>query len=95
MPSTMLLMAALTAQIPGTTPVSSARAATPRTRAKKIWSKVTAYFCDAAYFPAYRDLKEELFPEQPPASTGIIVAGLLHPDFMMEIDATAVIGAGS
>lgn len=57
--------------------------------------KVTAYFCDTAYFPAYRDLKEKLFPEQPPASTGIIVAGLLHPDFMIEIDATAVVGAGS
>ena len=56
--------------------------------------KITAYFTDADYFPPYRDLKERLFPKDPPASTSVIVAGLLYPEFMIEIDATAVVGAG-
>lgn len=53
--------------------------------------KLTNYFVDAAHFPAYRDVKMGVFPVVPPASTGVIVAGLLDPRFLIEIEAIAVI----
>ncbi len=56
--------------------------------------RLTNYFTSADYFPAYRDVKQRLFPKDPPASTSVVVAALLHPDFMMEVEAVAVVGAG-
>ena len=56
--------------------------------------KLTNYFTSADYFPAYREVKQRLFPKDPPASTGVVVAALLHPDFMMEVEAVAIVGAG-
>ena len=46
--------------------------------------KLTNYFTSADHFPAYRDVKQRLLPKDPPASTSVVVAALLHPDFMME-----------
>ena len=56
--------------------------------------KLTNYFTSADYFPAYRDVKQRLFPKDPPASTSVVVAALLHPDFMMEVEAVAIVGGG-
>ena len=56
--------------------------------------KLTNYFTSADYFPAYRDVKQRSFPKDPPASTSVVVVALLHPDFMMEVEAVAIVGAG-
>ena len=56
--------------------------------------KLTNYFTSADYFPAYREVKQRVLPKDPPASTSVIVAALLHPDFMMEVEAVAIVGAG-
>ena len=41
--------------------------------------KLTNYFTSADYFPASRDVKQRLLPKDPPASTVVVVAALLHP----------------
>jgi len=38
---------------------------------------------------AVREVRSELFPENPPTSTLLVVAGLASPDYLMEIEAVA------
>ena len=53
--------------------------------------KTTTYVTDVDEFFRHPDARAEIFGDKPPTSTTIVVAGLAHPDFMVEIDATAVI----
>ena len=50
---------------------------------------LTCYLTDAAHFPAYSAVKQEIFPGEAPAGTTVIVAGLLDPDFLLEVEAVA------
>src|SRR5687768_4356449 len=52
--------------------------------------QLTCYLTDVAHFDAYAEVKRQLFPERPPSSTTIIVAGLLNPALLMEVAAVAV-----
>ncbi len=51
--------------------------------------RVNAYVTDAAYFPAFRDLRNRLFATHKAASTAVAVAALAHPGLKVEIEAVA------
>ena len=50
---------------------------------------LTCYLTDAAHFPAYSAVKKEIFPGEAPAGTTVIVAGLLDPHFLLEVEVVA------
>ena len=54
--------------------------------------KTTTYVTNIAYGAAVRKVREELFPANPPTSTLLVVSGLANPDYMVEIEAIAVVG---
>jgi enamine deaminase RidA (YjgF/YER057c/UK114 family) len=54
--------------------------------------KITTYVTDVAYVPAIVAARSDAFPGQLPASTLIVVPGLFHPDFLLEVEGVAVIG---
>ena len=41
--------------------------------------------------PAFREVRDEFFGERGPASTMVQVASLSHPDYMIEVEALAVV----
>jgi enamine deaminase RidA (YjgF/YER057c/UK114 family) len=51
--------------------------------------KLTCYVVDPAVFPAYAKVKAELFPENPPAGTTVVIAGLIGPGNLLEVEAMA------
>jgi enamine deaminase RidA (YjgF/YER057c/UK114 family) len=51
----------------------------------------TTYLTDAAYRPAFGEVRARCYGRDVPASTLVIVKGLANPDFLIEIDAIAVI----
>jgi 2-iminobutanoate/2-iminopropanoate deaminase len=53
--------------------------------------RITIYVTDARYRDELRDVQREYLAGNLPASTLIVVAGLARPDFLMEIDAVAVV----
>jgi enamine deaminase RidA (YjgF/YER057c/UK114 family) len=52
---------------------------------------LTCYLTDARHFPAYAEIKRRIFPETAPAGTSVIVAGLLDPRFLLEVEVVAVL----
>lgn len=54
--------------------------------------KTTTYVTNLAYAAAVRKVREERFPANAPTSTLLVVAGLASPDYMVEIEAIAVVG---
>ena len=53
--------------------------------------KTTTYVTNLNYAAAILKVREERFPINPPTSTLLVVAGLASPDYMMEIEAIAVV----
>jgi len=53
--------------------------------------KTTTYVTNINYAAAVRKVREEKFPSNPPTSTLLVVAGLASPDYLMEIEAIAVV----
>lgn len=54
--------------------------------------KLTVYLTDLADLPAFRRVRDEhQDAARPPACSLVRVAGLVHPDFRVEIDALAVV----
>ena len=54
--------------------------------------KTTTYITNTDYMAAVRKVRDELFQgSNPPTSTLLVVAALAHPDFMVEIEAIAVV----
>jgi reactive intermediate/imine deaminase len=53
--------------------------------------KLTAFMTDMSLAEQAWKVREEAFGERPPASTGVEVSQLTHPDFMIEMEAIAVI----
>ena len=53
--------------------------------------KTTTYVTNISYSAAVRKVREERFPTTAPTSTLLVVAGLANPDFMVEIEAIAVV----
>ena len=53
--------------------------------------KITTYVTDIRYRLDFRTVRDEFFGERGPASTFIEVGSLSHPDYMIELEAIAVI----
>lgn len=49
--------------------------------------KTTTFLTDIAGYPAFSRVRGETFPSSPPASSTVIVAGLVRPEFLVEIEA--------
>ena len=54
--------------------------------------KVLVYVTDIRAFDEITDIRLKYFPQDGPASAIIEVPALAHPDFMIEIEAVAVVG---
>ena len=53
---------------------------------------ITTYFTDRDQLPAIQEVRGEyLAADNPPVSTSVMVAGLGHPDFLVELTPVAVI----
>jgi len=55
-------------------------------------TKLTAFLVDAADFSNYAEARQRLFPQDGPASSTIIVKALVKPEYLVEIEALAVVG---
>jgi enamine deaminase RidA (YjgF/YER057c/UK114 family) len=53
--------------------------------------KITTYVTDIRYRMDFRTVRDEFFGQRGPASTFIEVGSLSHPDYMIEVEAIAVI----
>jgi enamine deaminase RidA (YjgF/YER057c/UK114 family) len=53
--------------------------------------KLVTYVCSPHDVPKARALIKKHFPVDPPPNTICILRGLAHPNYLLEIDATAVI----
>ena len=53
--------------------------------------KINTYVTDMRYRPDYAKLRAEFFGPKAPASTMVAVTALADPDFLIEIEAVAVI----
>jgi 2-iminobutanoate/2-iminopropanoate deaminase len=53
--------------------------------------KITTYVTNARYRPEFRAIREEVFGVKGPASTMVEVSALAHPDYLIEVEAIAVI----
>lgn len=51
--------------------------------------KLTCFLTDLAVYPRYAEVKASLFRDQPPAGTAVLVAGLLVPGALLEVEAVA------
>lgn len=54
--------------------------------------KITTYITKLDDFPAVAQTRSEVFQGELPASTLIVVKGLFHPDFLIEVEGVAAIG---
>lgn len=58
--------------------------------------KFTYYLTDIGYLPAVRTARDEfLAGAQPPASTAVQVTALARPEFLLEIEALALLPDGT
>ena len=53
--------------------------------------KVNTYLTDIRHRADYGPIRQEFFGDKMPASTLVAVAALAHPDFLIEIEAVAVL----
>jgi reactive intermediate/imine deaminase len=58
-------------------------------------TKITAFLVNVEDFPAYDRARRQFFGQSFPASSTVIVKALANPDFLLEIEAIAVIGAST
>src|SRR5688572_18629210 len=53
--------------------------------------KVTMFVTDMSRADEAREVRKQYFVKHPPASTGVEVSRLAHPDYLIEIEAVAVL----
>jgi 2-iminobutanoate/2-iminopropanoate deaminase len=53
--------------------------------------KITTYVTDVRYRMDFRAVRDEFFGVRGPASTMVQVASLSHPDYLIEVEAIAVV----
>jgi enamine deaminase RidA (YjgF/YER057c/UK114 family) len=53
--------------------------------------KILGFLTQAEYYPVYDRVRGEFFGQEPPASSTIVVAGLVRPEFLVEVEAVAVL----
>ena len=54
-------------------------------------TKITAFLVDVDDYPAYAAARLRRFPEDGPASSTVIVKALVLPEYLVEIEAVAVV----
>jgi enamine deaminase RidA (YjgF/YER057c/UK114 family) len=57
--------------------------------------KITVFMTDLSGLQAFRRVRDTYFTKAPPASSLVQVAGLVRPEFVIEIEAVAVASGGS
>ena len=50
-------------------------------------AKITCFITDITYYPGYSKVRAETWPKAPPASSTVVVAGLVRPEFLVEVEA--------
>ena len=50
-------------------------------------AKITCFLTDIADYAAYSKVRAETWPKDPPASSTVVVAGLVRPEFLVEVEA--------
>ncbi|MDH3600734.1 MAG: RidA family protein [Candidatus Tectomicrobia bacterium] len=50
-------------------------------------AKITCFITDIANYPAYSKVRAETWPKDPPASSTVVVAGLVRPELLVEVEA--------
>jgi enamine deaminase RidA (YjgF/YER057c/UK114 family) len=53
--------------------------------------KINTYVLDVRYRQEFRAIRDEFFGAKGPASTMIQVPSLAHPDYLIEVEAIAVV----
>ena len=56
--------------------------------------KITAFLTDMNNYAAFSAARAEAFPNNIPASTAVSTPSLVMPEFLVEVEAIAVIGGG-
>ena len=49
--------------------------------------KITTFIVNIDDYPAFSQVRSETFPNDPPASSTVVVAGLVRPEFLVEVEA--------
>ena len=49
--------------------------------------KITTFLTDIANYPGFSKVRSETFPDNPPASSTVVVAALVRPEFLVEVEA--------
>ena len=49
--------------------------------------KITTFLVNIDDYPAFSQVRSEAFPTDPPASSTVVVAGLVRPEFLVEVEA--------
>ena len=57
--------------------------------------KITAFLTNTDDYPGYNAARHRWFPEDPPASSSVIVAELVRPGLVLEIEAVALVASES
>ena len=50
-------------------------------------AKITCFLTDIANYGAYSKVRAETWPKDPPASSTVVVAGLVRPELLVEVEA--------
>ena len=53
--------------------------------------KITTFLVNIDDYPAFSQVRSETFPADPPASSTVVVAGLVRPEFLVEVEAVALV----
>jgi enamine deaminase RidA (YjgF/YER057c/UK114 family) len=53
--------------------------------------KITTFLVDRETMPIWREVRSRYLGPEPPASTAVIVAGLIDPRWLIEVEAIAVV----
>lgn len=53
--------------------------------------KVTVFLCNRADFPAFHEVRRAAFLKDPPASSAVIVSGLIDERTLVEVEAVAFV----
>ena len=56
--------------------------------------KITCFLTNVADYPAYSKVRAETFPSSPPASSTVMVAGLVRPEYLVEVEAIVNMSGG-
>ena len=56
--------------------------------------KITCFLTNVADYPAYSKARSEAFPASPPASSTVMVAALVRPEYLVEVEAVFNLSGG-